>query len=70
MIAIENDHLITTREAANISGLSKMYLSQLAQTGVVQAQKLQREWLISSNSLMAYLALPRKRGPRKKAAVA
>ena len=65
----DNRVLITTSQAAEQSGLSTTYLTQLLRKGTLEGFQLGREWLIYQDSLERYLAMPRKpgpRGPRKK----
>ena len=65
----DNRALITTPQAAEQSGLSKTYLTQLLRKGTLEGFQLGREWLIYTDSLERFLATPRKpgpHGPRKK----
>jgi excisionase family DNA binding protein len=65
----DNRVLITTPQAAEQSGLSKTYLTQLLRKGTLEGFQLGREWLIYADSLEHYLATPHKsgpKGPRKK----
>ena len=62
---------LTTPQAAQRSGLSKNYLTQLLRKGVLEGFQLSRDWLIYTDSLERFLATSRKsgpKGPRKKAA--
>jgi excisionase family DNA binding protein len=65
-----NRQYITTSEAAERSGLSKNYLTQLLRKGTLEGFQMARDWLIYTDSLETFLAQPRKpgpKGPRKKA---
>jgi len=60
---------ITTPQAAEQTGLSTNYLSYLLREQKLEGFRLAREWFIYSDSLEAFLATPRKpgpKGPRKK----
>jgi excisionase family DNA binding protein len=60
---------ITTPQAAQRAGLSRVYLTQLLRKGTLQGFQLAREWFIYTDSLEKFLATPRKsgpKGPRKK----
>jgi len=67
-IELNRDYLTTT-QAAERTGLSKNYLTQLLRQGKLEGFQLVREWLIYRDSLENFLASPRKpgpKGPRKK----
>ena len=60
---------LTTSQAAKRSGLSKNYLTQLLRKGTLEGLQVTRDWLIYTDSLEHFLAMPRKpgpKGPRKK----
>ena len=60
---------ITTPQAAQHTGLSKNYLTQLLRNGTLEGFRLGRDWLIYTDSLERFLATQRKpgpKGPRKK----
>jgi excisionase family DNA binding protein len=60
---------ITTPQAAQRAGLSRVYLTQLLRKGTLEGFQLAREWFIYTDSLEKFLATPRKsgpKGPRKK----
>lgn len=59
-----NRECITTLQAAERSGLSKVHLARLLRNGVLEGVQLGREWLIYTDSLEKYLASPRKSGPK------
>lgn len=55
---------ITTPEAAQRSGLTRIYLAQLLRKGRLEGFRHGREWFVYSDSLEKFLATPRKPGPR------
>ena len=60
---------VTTSDASQRSGLSKTYLTQLLRKGTLEGFQFSRDWLIYTDSLEQFLAMPRKsgpKGPRKK----
>jgi excisionase family DNA binding protein len=60
---------ITTPQAAERSGLSKVYLAQLLRKGTLEGFQVGRDWCVYTDSLERFLATPRKsgpKGPRKK----
>jgi len=59
-----NRECITTPEASERSGLSKVHLARLLRTGVLEGVQLGREWLVYVDSLEKYLATPHKPGPK------
>jgi excisionase family DNA binding protein len=64
-----NREYLTTPQAAERSGLSIVYLSQLARQGKLEGFRVGRDWCIYTDSLETFLARPRKpgpKGPRKK----
>jgi excisionase family DNA binding protein len=60
--------LITTAEAAQLSGYNLDHIRELLREGKVNGQKWGREWQVSRVSLLAYLRrvekLGAKRGPK------
>jgi len=63
---------LTTPQAAERTGLSKTYLTKLLRSGTLEGFRLGRDWLVYTDSLDRYLAVPHKpgpKGPRKKRAV-
>ncbi len=66
-----NREYLTTSQAAERSGLSKNYLTQLLRNGTLEGLQVARDWLIYTDSLEHFLEKPRKsgpKGPRKKKA--
>ncbi len=62
---------ITTPQAEARTGYSKTYLTRLLRNGTLEGFRLGRDWLIFTDSLDAYFAVPHKpgpKGPRKKSA--
>ncbi len=60
---------LTTPQAAQRTGFSKTYLTQLLRKGILEGFRLGRDWLIYADSLERFLATNRKpgpKGPRKK----
>jgi hypothetical protein len=65
-----NRVLLSTAEAHTVSGLGQEYIQRLLRLGRVEGVKLGHDWLVYEDSLAAFLAEPRKpgpKGPRKKA---
>lgn len=56
--------LINTLEASTISGMSREYIQRLARNGRVEGLKLGHDWLVYEDSFKAFLAKPRKTGPK------
>jgi len=64
-----NREYISTSQAAKRSGLSNVYLARLLREGKLEGFQLTREWVVYTDSLEKYLAIPHKsgpKGPRKK----
>ncbi len=59
-----NRTLISTSEATRIAGLSREHIQRLLRSSVVEGLKLGHDWLVYEDSLKAYLAKPRKPGPK------
>ena len=59
-----NREYITTPQAAERSGLSKVYLAQLLRKGTLEGFQVGRDWCIYIDSLERFLATPRKSGPK------
>ncbi len=59
-----NREYLTTPQAAERSGLTRIYLAQLLRKGTLEGFQLSREWFVYSDSLEKFLATPRKPGPR------
>ena len=55
---------ITTPEAEARTGYSRTYLTRLLRNGTLEGFRLGRDWLIFSDSLERFLAVPHKPGPK------
>jgi excisionase family DNA binding protein len=55
---------LTTPDAAAHSGLTKTYIALLLRRGALEGFRLGRDWCVYVDSLDAFLAKPRKSGPR------
>jgi excisionase family DNA binding protein len=53
-----------TTEACKIAGFSRQHIHRLLRNGTIDGIKLGHDWLVYEDSLTAYLAQPRKRGPK------
>lgn len=62
-VNINREH-ITTPEAAQKSGLSRIYIARLLREGTLEGFQLAREWFVYIDSLETFLATPRKPGPK------
>jgi|GEM_PF-839081 len=56
--------LLPTSEACKISGFGRQYIERLLRQGRLEGVKPGRDWLVYEDSLLAFLAQPRKRGPK------
>lgn len=54
---------MTTKEAAEVLGLSFETVSRLAKRGVIKAEKRGRDWLLERDSVEAHLARIKGKGP-------
>jgi excisionase family DNA binding protein len=59
-----NRECIPTDQASERSGLSKVHLTRLLRNGTLEGIQLGREWLVYTDSLEGYIALPHKSGPK------
>lgn len=59
-----NRKCITTLQASESSGLSKVHLARLLREGALEGIQLGRDWLIYTDSLEKYLATSHKPGPK------
>jgi hypothetical protein len=58
---------LTSAEAAEVAGCSTARIRQLCLGGLVESQKIGRDWLVNRDSLLAYklTAKPGPKGPWK-----
>ncbi len=55
---------LTTPEAAELSGLTRVYLALLLRKGMLEGFRRGRDWFVYADSLEKFLATPRKSGPK------
>ena len=63
-ITIDDRAYMTTSQAAAQTGYSMTYLARLLRNGTLVGFRLGRDWLIFTDSLEQFLALPHKPGPK------
>jgi len=56
--------LVSTSEACKITGFSSAYIQRLLRQKRIEGVKLGSIWLVYEDSLTAFVAQPRKRGPK------
>ena len=56
--------LLSTTEAVQLSGLSREHIQRLLRQKLLEGMKLGHDWLLFEDSLEAFLAHPRKTGPK------
>ena len=56
--------LLSTTEAVQLSGLSREHIQRLLRQKLLEGIKLGHDWLLFEDSLKAFLAQPRKTGPK------
>jgi excisionase family DNA binding protein len=56
--------LLSTTEAVQLSGLSREHIQRLLRQKLLEGMKLGHDWLLFEDSLEAFLAQPRKTGPK------
>ncbi len=59
-----NRDSLTTPEAAERSGLTRVYLALLLRKGTLEGFRRGRDWFVYADSLEKFLATPRKSGPK------
>src|SRR5579872_139372 len=59
-----NRSYLTTPEAAERSGLTRVYLALLLRQGMLEGFRRGRDWFVYADSLEAFLTTPRKSGPK------
>jgi hypothetical protein len=60
----QNRPYVTTPQAAERSGFTPSYIAHLLRKNRLEGFRLAREWFIYTDSLEAFLANPRKPGPK------
>jgi len=60
---VELEQWISTEQAAELSDYRVEYVRQLCRQSRIEAQKIQRDWLISRESLLAYRRRMDRLGP-------
>lgn len=55
---------LTTPEAAERSGFTRIYLALLLRKGTLEGFRRGRDWFVYADSLEAFLTAPRKSGPK------
>jgi hypothetical protein len=60
--ADDKTRLISLAEASEIYGLSRVYLTQLAQKGRLKAQKIANAWVTTPLNVEEYIRSRQKRG--------
>lgn len=58
--------LLSTGEAVEVSGLSRVHIQRLLRFEQLEGVKLGHDWLVFEDSLTKYMAQPRKPGPKSK----
>jgi excisionase family DNA binding protein len=56
--------LLSTAEASTLSGFGAEHIQRLLRTGRLEGIKPGHDWLVYEDSLKAYLAQPRRTGPK------
>jgi excisionase family DNA binding protein len=55
----------TTKEAAEILGLSEARVRQLCQSGELKSQKFGRDWHVKKSAIKSYLNKKNKKGDKR-----
>jgi hypothetical protein len=58
------DELISTNEAASISGFSQEHIALLLRKGEIWGKKIGRNWVTTKRAVQEYLARDRRPGPK------
>ena len=64
---INDENLISLREAAEIANMSPDHLRRLAEQGKLDAKKIGRNWITTKEAITKYIEKRRPRGRPKKA---
>lgn len=59
-----NRVMLSTTEAAKLTGFSSTYIQRLLRQKRIQGMRVGPVWLVYEDSLKAFIAQPRKRGPK------
>ena len=59
-----NRRVLTSAEASAISGLTRTHINYLIHRNILDAVRVGNAWLVYEDSLRAYIAEPRKPGPK------
>lgn len=57
--------LITTVQAAQLTGYHRDYIRRLVSSGKVKGERLGRDWLVDQQSLMTHLKAMEKAGAKR-----
>jgi excisionase family DNA binding protein len=57
--------LLTTTQAAELTGYHRVHLCRLVASGKVEGEKIGRDWLLSKKSLLAYFRNIEKQGAKR-----
>ena len=63
-LAKQTANLISTTEAARVSGFTTGYIRQLLLSGELEGVKVGRNWLTTEEAIREYLKLGRRPGPK------
>lgn len=50
------DEIISAKEAAEILGITRRHVTRLVEAGLIEGRKLERDWMITRASVLAYKA--------------
>lgn len=59
------ESLISTKEAAELSGLTQEHISLLLRRGNLRGKKIGRNWVTTEQAVREYMARDRRPGPKK-----
>lgn len=65
MIGVQAMPKITAQEAARITGYTEHNIRKLARSGVIQAERFGKMWMLDEDAVRAYVAQMRTLGPAK-----
>jgi excisionase family DNA binding protein len=61
-----SEEWITTKEAAEILGVTQDHVSYLLRKGIIRGRKIRRDWVTTRSTVEAYRATNPKPGPKSK----